>query len=380
MSLNYSFNGIPILNIQKLISSLVPGLDKILTVYHCIDINDLKATLISDPELNEVEEIIIPEKSFFEELMVKKHTFSWHQKDELPFHIPKSIDKQVDMFAFKDVVLIIRILSQKENLYDLLFLYFKENVNYFGFRKGNKALDLENKTIIGTILYNTINTILKKDGEDSYTYTEDKTVIQSIIKRVRDQRKEYHSTLEKYKRSIVDLSKKYLSEISGSRDIEFILTDRAIIELKSYSGDISKLKQIIETAAYEAEVLNYNTDVQQVKVDEYFLDLKSEDEYPVAILDIDTKSEDRYYKTRALLDKLEAAVIKLKDKNINITGTNVGKVCPIPITAPAITDALRKHRKKILQLIQDNPDNWSLLRKEFRPLQNILVTKTSISA
>jgi len=205
-------------------------------------------------------------------------------------------------------------------------------------------------------------------------------VFQSILKRVRDQRKENYITLEKYRRSIVDLSKKYLSDISDREKIDFTLSDEAINELMNYSGDISRLKEVIENAAYEAEVLHFDTDAKVVKIDEYFLDFTTAEAMISSTTDIDTNSEDRYYKTRLLLDKLEAAIFSLKNENIRITGMNVGKACPVPITAPAITDALKKHRKKILQLMHDNPEKWLLLRKEFRPLQNILVTKTSIGA
>ncbi|MCD4681465.1 MAG: hypothetical protein K8S00_13860 [Bacteroidales bacterium] len=380
MSLKYSFSGIPIINILKLIPSIIPGLEKILSVYYCVDTAGLRAMLINDTDENEIEEISIPERSFFDELRKKKHTFSWHNKDELPFHIPKSIDKQIDMFVFKDIVLLIRVLSPGDNLNDLLFLYFKENVNYFGIRKSNKAIDPENKIIIGNILYNTINTIYKKDAADTTVFIEDKVVMQSILKRSRNQRKEYNNTLEMYGQSIINLFEKYLLEISRRKSIDFILTEGAKKEIKNYSGDISKLKQIVGQAALEAETINMDENVKQIKIDECFIDLDQNEEDLTLASDIPSMRENRYYKTRVLLDKLEGAVLKLKNENLKITGTNVGKACPVAISAPAISDALKKHRKRIIQLMQDNPDNWLLLRKEFRPLKNILVTQISISA
>jgi hypothetical protein len=43
-----------------------------------------------------------------------------------------------------------------------------------------------------------------------------------------------------------------------------------------------------------------------------------------------------------------------------------------PISAPAITDAIRKNRENILQLLEQHPEKWQLIRSYFKPLTNIL--------
>ncbi len=380
MSKTYSFSGIPILNIQKLIGSIIPGLEKVLSVYYCSENNCLRAMVTNNTNENNLEEIIISDFSFFEELRKKRNPFSWHNKDELPFHIPRSGDKQIDMFTFRDVVLLIRSLNVNDNLHDLLFLYFKEKANYLGLWKDNTSLDLENKTIIGNLLYNTINTILKKNNEDKAVFRENQYVMQSILKRANIHRKEHYETQEKYEKSIVSLFGKYLLEISREKGIDFNLSEGAIKEIKKYSGDISNLKQIVENATFEAEIANMEKSPGQIKIDECLIDINFEETYPVVEENSTIHLEDKYFKTRALLDKLEGAVAKLIKDNINITGNNVGRACPVSISAPAISDALRKHSKKIIKLMYDHPDEWPLLRTEFRPLQNILVLKSSKGA
>ncbi|MBL6950397.1 MAG: hypothetical protein ISR57_07110, partial [Bacteroidales bacterium] len=56
----------------------------------------------------------------------------------------------------------------------------------------------------------------------------------------------------------------------------------------------------------------------------------------------------------------------------SLTSVNVGKEFPTPISAPAITDALRKHKKRIIHLFDQYPEKWEIIRHEFRPIQNIL--------
>jgi hypothetical protein len=70
----------------------------------------------------------------------------------------------------------------------------------------------------------------------------------------------------------------------------------------------------------------------------------------------------------------EAANIVLKQKK-PLIGTNVGKAFEKPITAPAISDALKNHRKTIKDLINENPQRWTLIRNEFKPLINLLTIR-----
>jgi hypothetical protein len=73
-----------------------------------------------------------------------------------------------------------------------------------------------------------------------------------------------------------------------------------------------------------------------------------------------------------LLDRLEKSASSLKSRSLQLTGANVGKNLSPPISAPAITDALSKNKILIRQLISRHPDKWEIIRKEFRPLLNIL--------
>ncbi len=83
----------------------------------------------------------------------------------------------------------------------------------------------------------------------------------------------------------------------------------------------------------------------------------------------------KYNKTFLLLEKLENAALNVKSKNLLLTGVNIGNEFPTPVTPPAISDALKKHRQKIIFLFNEYPSRWETIRKEFRPVQNILNVK-----
>ena len=89
----------------------------------------------------------------------------------------------------------------------------------------------------------------------------------------------------------------------------------------------------------------------------------------------DNQQSGYFGKTISLLDKLESASLVVRSNDLKMTGTNVGKACPVPISAPAISDALYNHRKNINKLLDMYPGRWETIRNNFRPLKNILKDK-----
>jgi len=75
---------------------------------------------------------------------------------------------------------------------------------------------------------------------------------------------------------------------------------------------------------------------------------------------------------------MENAALNVKSKNKMLTSSNLGNEFPTPITPPAISDALKKHRTKILFLFKEYPHRWEIIRSEFRPIQNILNVKPDL--
>jgi hypothetical protein len=83
--------------------------------------------------------------------------------------------------------------------------------------------------------------------------------------------------------------------------------------------------------------------------------------------------QSRLNKTRLFLDRLERAASKLSANGEDLTSSAVGQTMDRPISAPAITDALRKNRRRVLLLLEQNPEKWPIIRNQFRPLINIVV-------
>jgi hypothetical protein len=187
-------------------------------------------------------------------------------------------------------------------------------------------------------------------------------------------REETEVTKEKYKDGLIRLSNSYLGDLSKSTNVSYHLSDAAAGKIRDYGRDIGNLKAVVEQAAQYAETMNLEGNSADVLISDFHLVFEEKDvivtKQTVAapVGDVPAK----YNKTFLLLDKLEHAALHVKSRNLLLTGSNIGNEFPTPVTPPAITDALKKHRIKILFLFKEYPDRWTTIRTEFRPVQNIL--------
>ena len=78
-----------------------------------------------------------------------------------------------------------------------------------------------------------------------------------------------------------------------------------------------------------------------------------------------------------LLDNLNEAVKSVVNQKQTPTGILVGQALKKPISAPAISDALKNHRSKILTLLNQYPNRWVELIQYFKPIQNLQIYNTA---
>lgn len=76
-------------------------------------------------------------------------------------------------------------------------------------------------------------------------------------------------------------------------------------------------------------------------------------------------------KASLLLDRYEKAAQRLNQANFEINGKNIALSLEPPVSPAAVTDALKKNRKKIISLLMENPSSWPLIRNHLKPLKDI---------
>ena len=378
MKRSFSFSEKPVLFILRKLPSILPGIEKVVVIYFDQDkgINSYSIHRESNEYLP--DEFIIQDTNVQIVKLRNDHSpYSWIRQNDVPFEIVSNQKIQLTIFNELDnSILLIRIKNDFDSLSDLFFIYLNSNLGNFGLLNNLKPLTTENKTIIGQLVRNTILSYLLSLKEDKEVFGNLQENTVSVIQQMNEFRQAQIRMEEKFKTGIVHLCKIYLSELSREHAKVYRFTDLAVKKLQEFEGDMSLLKPVIEKAARFAETMYLESDDQIVEISDYHLIFKFVPEIQktesTEISEIIAEIPVKYNKTFLLLNKLENAAENLKSKNKLLTSINVGNEFSTPISPPAITDALKKHRQKIVYLFKEFPGRWEIIRSEFRPIQNIL--------
>jgi len=376
----FSFIDRQIVNILKISGLLIPGIEKVVAIYYDYTLDDIYTkSLRRNSSGTQIEDLLIDDfKNSLQKLRTQKESVKWFRKEELPFELKDGNKVEMEIFdEFENVVLMLSFFNENDKKNDLLFFYFNENAGNFEISDSHNALSVKNKRIIEFLLFNNIRAIIETNKNDLQ-------LLKLLIEEKRSNTKSNNLVKEnfiilkkKFGQSLGNLCITYVKEFSTQRNKEFKLTEDALIKIANYEGDINNLKPTIERSISCVENTNFDNDKDILEINEWDINFF---DYDVKTKPNEKKLEipNKYTKTILLLDKLENASQEVKSKNYGLTSANVGKAFPTPITAPAISDALKKHRKKILYLLKQHPEKWRIIRNEFRPLLNIIIAKPDL--
>ncbi len=373
MSTELSFQKNPFIRLLENAHQFFPGMEKIVVVHYDREIKDITAACVlprSNP--GQVEPVSLGEnKILIQKSRMSKSPTAWLTREELPYDLKEMDCKQVELFEERNkTVLVLRFPNVYDGLQDIVFLYFQQSMSMFGVNLTSRTLSTDYKSIIGYLLYHFILTFTRIHESDARATHSIVESTKSVISNYLQSKDELLRTRQNYSQSLVGLCQNYLEELQGDSDQRYRLHETAIEKIKKYAGEIKYLKTIIKNGVLFAEYLERDSKSNLIYIHDWHLNT---DTYIPEVRKEEPSSypEDRYTKTIYLLDRLETAAKEVVMSKQKLTGKNVGQLCDRPISAAAITDALDKHRKKIIDLFEKYPDKWELIRNDFRPVRNI---------
>jgi hypothetical protein len=382
MKRSFSFSEKPVLSILQRFPLLLPGIERVVSIYYDKESDRLNVHSIrkdkaeyflEESNVNDSEELL-------QKFRKDSASYVWMQIEDIPFEIISKEKVQLSIFnELNNNILLIRLLNDFDNLHDLFFIYFNYNLSNFGIVNSKKTLSTENKTIIGHLLRNALDTYLANFKEDRELFISLNENNQAIIDDLSRSKHELAIMKEKYKDGIIHLCKSYLVDLSRYHGNNFLFSNEAIGKLREFDGDMDKLKIILDKAAHYAQTTHINGNLQNILISDHHLIFNlNPNKKNIQILPESEQTSDipaRYNRTFSFLNKLENAAQTVKSKNLLLTSANVGNEFPSPIKPSAITDALKNHQSKIIYLFKELPHHWLIIRTEFRPVQNILNPK-----
>lgn len=362
------------LRILSLIPALIPGIEQVVLVHFQQDKAELSGFLLKKEEhLYKTDQVRVETgSSFFMELSRTTQPYRWFPKDQVPFEIITKDKVQLTIFSeLKNSVLLIGQSVDGSNWSNLFFIYFNENLSNFLLDKVSEPFSAQHKNMVGYLLSHSIRTLFQViESQDQLTATFDDQI--RLVVKERDQlREKLEQHAVKERQDILKLAQHYLTRIAEGIGQRATFTDSAKVKLRNFSGELYQLEEIIREALGFAGALSSPAGSSPLLLADYHIRFPDPAQHKMPEEVIDGLPQ-RMIKTHLLLDRLEHAAAGIKHRKDTLTSANVGKEFPTPISAPAITDALRKHKKRIIQLFDQYPDKWEIIRHEFRPIQNLM--------
>jgi hypothetical protein len=359
---------------EFLISSIhrvIPGAEKILSVSieeaeYCFRIKH------KDEEINEFDPRERPYwYSIFKKYRIGSTRFDWLSPADIPVDdIPARKEKR-DLFSEENnVVLLVRILSKEDHLSDLIFIHFRKNLSTFGLSHIDESFKTDHKALAGYLISNFLHQLSNSFDQNLGSFIRQNENVRMIIRHNEENIARLKNIRMNYGESLLTLCRTHLEELSVTYRRNFVLAEDAIEKIRNYSGNISLLKLILEDAVSFVNQVYFDEDELDIKIHGWELNFEKfiiAEKYSQETHRIDNRES----RAMQLLDKLEKSAEEVLRNRMPLTSANVGQFCPTPISAPAITDALKKNRKRVNMLLEKYPEKWRLIRNQFRPVLNI---------
>jgi len=349
--------------LSRLLLRTFPGIDKVWLIAE--DGESENFNLFEANQHNQKAQLVNKVQVKKNNYLNSKNFYRWTSLNETPLTADKEAQKQFNIFdEYKNRILHLYI-PPIDDQFIVLYIFFNEQQALTGARADNR-LSTEHKELVAHTIYHLLNYECERYSSDNRVAAHIRNMQQRIstVRQNTGQEDFMEAYIEEY---LVQAGQKHGYTIQISKNALNYLTNQQL----SPSG----LKQILEEAI--AWLSNFGTDEEVLTIKEAHV-IKPAQTTPQMHGDHDHRHDGKYNRTFDLLEKLEAAGQRVVQNGQRLTGVNVGLAWEPSISAPAITDALRKHRQKIQTLARLYPDRWQVMRTQFKPLQNVLESNDEI--
>ncbi|MDG1914018.1 MAG: hypothetical protein P8I55_05440 [Crocinitomix sp.] len=297
-----------------------------------------------------------------------KKEVMWADLDDLPINPVKESRKlEIKQLSIQDEieqnVLIFRIPSLNDDSFDVFALSFAKTFSNFYIPSGRNVLSSELKTTIGKTVRSQIQWLYEFHAKQSTSINRIQHAYQQNI----DELDESNEILAREQATNRDLLEKYLTQLIRNQEItlncKIVLKNGFLDRIKNSGFGIESIKMIVETAVNTAYDLALNKSI--IYLTPNLIQHKKQTFQAVH----QTSQLAALNKTVALLDRYEQAARQIELRSERINGRNLA--AELQISAPAITDAIKKHNSKIKRLLEKYPSKWPLICDFIRPIREI---------
>lgn len=364
--MRFSFVKHPILHLLDHHYEIFVGVQKIVAIYTDDSKGKLKGIIKNQQRKEELNISNFTEE--LEKYRIENSSFSWFDESSLPFKVRQTGIFQQEIFdELEKTVLLLKLPSRLDGKRDLLFIYFDKNLSHLSSSSQQDAkLNGVTKPLIAKLLLQSVISIISDANHNQEILKENfNPNTQAIIQSHKALESQLTVLDSRFNNTFVKLIKNLFYKYLDNSIYSISLSDKVINKLIDFNGNYEELEEIIKNTVDYLNTLYLDKLPEQIIIEDYFINTSIHQDNKFF------EETNRYTKTILLLDNLNDAVKLVLKKNQNPTGLTVGQAMQKPISAPAITDALKNHKSRILTLIDQYPNRWIELKQYFKPIQNI---------
>lgn len=373
MKNQFSFLNQPHISALEHAIHLLPGLNRVDLIWLDSQSNDLIINSISglDEHLQIIDIASKDQKNKINGFRKTMKSMAWLEASELPFYSDnKAPGDSIFDEALKSI-LCLGFPSEVDSLSNVFVFYFRKDTSEFGPVLKDSILDTSQKKVIGRLIYNSLKTILNHHSENRNTMMEYNRNIALMLQSQQQKLNEIernNTLLEAYLDAVLY---ELLASVKLPAD-RIVLSQEVKEILRPQVDNRDFVKEVLEEAITFIKTLNFGIPLAEFKITKDHLRQFEKQWSPQnSALPNPNDSYVSHTKTYRFLDALENAALKVSQQGGKLTSTRVGGLLQQPVTAAAISDKLKNHSRKILLLLKQYPDNWSIIRNRFRPIINI---------
>ncbi len=308
----------------------------------------------------------------------KQNNQNWLGISDIPYSGNQSNTIKQDLFSeFESHVLCIAFPNTTDYNKDIYLFYFRKNTADFGLSRTDKVLTTSNKAIIGHLIFNSFNSQLNaaKHNQKSLSMINEQT--RYILDEKNKTALENSELKARNKENLIQLTEFLINNLSSNDKDVFYLSEDAKERIGEFSDSVVNLKKQLAQAMSIAKTLNFGTRTREYILKADYFNFNFSTEKQSQTHNQENLSEEnvkhQHSKTFEFLNEMEQSAQMVLNLGWKLTSANVGHKFEKPITAAAISDKLKHHSDKIIRLLEQYPAKWTLIRKRFRPIQNVIV-------
>ncbi len=304
------------------------------------------------------------ETAHLQKLRAKKWVSFWSESDDLL--VDTISNKQATFYDEQNLrTLILSFENQFDGLHDLLILSFPENYSLQKLDVHFKGITASEKSMLANMIQSFLSAEYQRVVSEQKLirlFEANNTQNQSNIQKLKERLK---FTEELFSQSLHFYVNEIAKTLESELNCRFVFSKEALKHIAQSSVSLEDIKSAVENAIYAAFHLYSSKVTIEIPTSLLIFETKS-NEYVKANTSVKNKD-----KTIELLDRYEEAAQQCQQLNLVVNGKNIAGQLDPPISPPAISDAIKKHKKRIAILFADFPTRWQFIRSSLRPLTQL---------